>query len=327
MYSKLLKEIEDLSNTYKYRPLNNELKEKYHKLYKDNLNGFETKRNLNINNIPIAKNYERIVIGDYGAYVEFLPEDLLVELEVTKGQEWRLDKEFIKKRNLNLKYEWYEYQGYKVYFQTNTVTYADYRPGYYYISVLYFDNLDKDFKMIMKNEYRWLSNMELFPKPLIINNEVIKSSEHYYQSRKTTDLELRDKILKIDNPYEVKKFCKTIKLRDDWDEVKISIMEETSEIKYSILYFRLKLIACKEPIIEENNHYDIFWGTCNGKGENNHGKILTKLRERLIKEEDFKSRIRYGNLYETDIEFKCFTANSTINKNGELVMGKGNFNC
>ncbi len=179
--------------------------------------------------------------------------------------------------------------------------------------------------MFMKNEYAWLSNMCLFPKPIIINNEEIKSSEHYYHSRKTTDPILRKQILDMDNPYEVKKFCKTIKIRDDWDDIKISVMEEASDIKYTITYFRLKLIACLEPIIEENKHYDIFWGTCNGKGENNHGKILTKLRDRIIKEECFKrNKIMYGDLYNSDTEYKCFTANSTINKDGALVMGKGN---
>ena len=178
--------------------------------------------------------------------------------------------------------------------------------------------------MIMKNEYAWLSNMCLFPKPIIVNNEKIKSSEHYYHSRKTLDPVLRKQILEMDNPYEVKKFCKTIKIRDDWEYVKIPVMKEASNIKYSITYFRLKLIACKEPIIEENKHYDIFWGTCNGKGENNLGKILTELRERIIKEEEFKKRIRYGDLYKSDMEYKCFTANSSLNKYGELIMGKGN---
>ena len=179
--------------------------------------------------------------------------------------------------------------------------------------------------MFMKNEYAWLSNMCLFPKPITVNDEKIKSSEHYYHSRKTTDPVLRKQILEMDNPYEVKKFCKTIKIRDDWDDIKISVMEEASNIKYSITYFRLKLIACKEPIIEENKHYDIFWGTCNGKGENHHGKILSKIRIRIIKEEAFKRNVmRYGDLYNSDTKYKCFTANSIINKDGALVMGKGN---
>ena len=323
MYKELLEEIDTLGKSQKYRPLNKELKDKYHKLYLDNLNGFDKIRNLNINNVPFAKKYERVVIGDYGAYVEIDKKDLLVDLSVPKGQEWRLDKNFIEKRNLSIKYEWYEYDNKKVYFQINAVTYADYKPGYYYISVLYFDINKEENDMFMKNDYRWLSNMELFPKPIIINNEIIKSSENYYQSRKTLDLDIRKKILEM-SPYEAKKYCKTIELRNDWDDVKILVMQEALDIKFSITYYRLLLISCQEEIIEENYWNDTFWGVYKGVGKNMLGILLTKLRERIIKEEKFKKRIRYGDLYKSDIDYKCFTSNSTLNKNNELIMGKGN---
>lgn len=144
---KLLKIIDELGTSRSYRPLTTELKDKYYKLYLSNLNAFDNKRNLNIDNVPFAKDYERIVIGDYGAYVEIKPIDLLVDLDVTIGQEWRLDKDFLEKRNLSIKYEWYEYKGKKVYLQKDTVKYADYKPGFYYISVLYFDTID--------NKYKW----------------------------------------------------------------------------------------------------------------------------------------------------------------------------
>lgn len=318
----LLVLINNLGNERLYRPLPKELKKKYHKLYNENLNGFENRRNLNINGKPIARSYTRVVIGDYGAYVEIPKDSLLVELTIPETQKWRLDKDFITKRNLNVKYEWYEYNGKKVYFQLNTVTYADYLPDYYYISVLYFDIIKED-EMLMKDNYKWLSNMELFPKPLIINNEVIKSSENYYQSRKTLDIELRKKILSM-SPYEAKKYCKTIPLRDDWDNVKLSVMQEALDIKFSITYYRLLLIGTIEPLVEDNYWNDTYWGVCRGIGENMLGKLLTILRERIIKEEEFKKRIRYGDLYKSDMEYKCFTANSTLNKNNELIMGKGN---
>lgn len=323
MYKELLEEIDTLGTSQKYRPLNKELKDKYYKLYLDNLNGFDKVRNLNINNIPFAKKYERVVVGDYGAYVEIDKKDLLVDLSVPKGQEWRLDKNFIEKRNLSIKYEWYEYDNKKVYFQINTVTYADYKPGYYYISVLYFDIIKEENDMFMKNDYRWLSNMDLFPKPIIINNEIIKSSENYYQSRKTLDLDIRKKILEM-SPYEAKKYCKTIELRNDWEDVKIIVMQEALDIKFTITYYRLLLISSQEEIIEENYWNDTFWGVYKGVGKNMLGILLTKLRERIIKEERFKKRIRYGDLYKSDIEYKCFTSNSTLNKNNELIMGKGN---
>ena len=322
MYKDLLNEIDNLGTTKKYQPLNKELKEKYHKLYNENLNGFENRRNLNIDGKPFARSYTRVVIGDYGAYVEIESDALLVELTIPEKQKWRLDKDFLSKRNLNIKYEWYEYNNKKVYFQLNAVTYADYKPDYYYISVLYFDILKED-NMLLKDNYSWLSNMDLFPKPIIINNEIIKSSENYYQSRKTLDLDIRKKILAM-SPYEAKKYCKTIELRNDWEDVKVSIMQEALDIKFSITYYRLLLIGTVEPIVEDNYWNDTYWGVCRGIGENMLGKLLTTLRERIIKEEEFKKKIRYGDLYKSDMEYKCFTANSTLNKNNELIMGKGN---
>ena len=80
-----------------------------------------------------------MVAGDYGAYLEFTPEQLLVELVVTPGQEWRTDSEYIAERGLNVKYVWLEYQGVKVYCQLGTVNYADYLVDHYYVSVLELD--------------------------------------------------------------------------------------------------------------------------------------------------------------------------------------------
>jgi predicted NAD-dependent protein-ADP-ribosyltransferase YbiA (DUF1768 family) len=43
-----------------------------------------------------------------------------------------------------------------------------------------------------------------------------------------------------------------------------------------------KLIATGDTeLIEGNNWRDYFWGMCNGKGKNNLGKILMKVREEL----------------------------------------------
>lgn len=164
MFNKLLIQIEELGISRKYKPLTDILKNEYYDLYLNNLNGFgnKLKRELNINKVLIAKKYERVVVGDYGAYVEIAKEDLIITLDVKKGQEWRLNKEFLTKRKLNIKYEWYEYLGIKVYFQLETVLYADYKPGYYYISVLEFDKIENEKEIFLNNVYLkiGLSNLE-----------------------------------------------------------------------------------------------------------------------------------------------------------------------
>jgi len=66
----------ELSKRYKYKPLPRDLSEKYQQLYLENIPEF-----LNVNGGDIilktpkgkiiCNGYERIVIGDYGAFVEF----------------------------------------------------------------------------------------------------------------------------------------------------------------------------------------------------------------------------------------------------------------
>lgn len=131
--------IDDLVGRHKYRPLSKDDSLAAQAFYNGHLNGFEAQRDTLRNGVAFCTKYERVVVGDYGAYVEVAPEYLTATLEVAKGEEWRLNKDYIERRNLSVKYEWYVWDGAKVYFQLDTVKYADYRKGYYYISVLDFD--------------------------------------------------------------------------------------------------------------------------------------------------------------------------------------------
>ena len=83
----------------------------------------------------IALGYNRIVIGDYGAFVEFREDQIRKERLIVKpGQEFRInDPQF----SIRVKYHWLtvnDGSGIKVYFQQKTVSYADYRPGMFYVS-------------------------------------------------------------------------------------------------------------------------------------------------------------------------------------------------
>ena len=83
----------------------------------------------------LCTGYDRIVIGDYGAFVEISPQQILQEAICIKpGQEFRAnDPRF----SQNVKYLWLtakDRSGCKIYCQKKTVDYADYTPGMYYIS-------------------------------------------------------------------------------------------------------------------------------------------------------------------------------------------------
>lgn len=68
-------------------------------------------------------------------------------------------------------------------------------------------------------------------------------------------------------------------MRDDWDEVKISVMFYLLQQKFSDPHLWSLLIATgDQPIAEGNQWGDTFWGVCRGKGENHLGKMIMAIR-------------------------------------------------
>ena len=84
-------------------------------------------------------------------------------------------------------------------------------------------------------------------------------------------------------PREAKKLGRKIKLRSDWDHIKVSIMESLVRDKFNnSSTLRIKLLETGDnELVELNSWGDTFWGVCNGKGENNLGKILMKIRAEI----------------------------------------------
>lgn len=142
----------------------------------------------------------------------------------------------------------------------------------------------------MKNEtgiygfngkYRFLSNFA--PAKVILDEVEYPTTEHAYQAAKTLDASDRRKIRNAETPGEAKKLGRKLKVRPDWDKVKFDIMEDLVRQKFT-KHDDLKraLLNTEDFYIEESNHWqDVYWGVCNGKGENHLGKIIMKIREEL----------------------------------------------
>jgi hypothetical protein len=83
----------------------------------------------------IASGYNRIVVGDYGAFIEFDKTQVIRDsLKVKQGEEYRIKDPNYSER---VKYYWFtakDKSNIKVYYQKRTVTYADYRPEMFYVS-------------------------------------------------------------------------------------------------------------------------------------------------------------------------------------------------
>lgn len=85
-----------------------------------------------------------------------------------------------------------------------------------------------------------------------------------------------------EHPGAAKRFGCTFPTRPDWDTVKIAVMREILEIKFSDEILRNLLIDTHpHSLVEGNTWGDTFWGVCNGNGKNHLGILLMELRDRL----------------------------------------------
>ena len=76
----------------------------------------------------IATGYIRVVVGDYGAYLEFSPAHLFMS---------KIESRFGQTPDRPVKYIWMQSKDasqIKIYEQKRRVSYADYKPGLYYIA-------------------------------------------------------------------------------------------------------------------------------------------------------------------------------------------------
>ena len=129
--------INELVNQFHYKPLPYSLSVTQRQLYKETLPSW-CKINgdsciLYAGSLPIAKGYSRVVIGDYGAYIEIPPGLIISDNIIIKpGEEYRKEE-----RYKNVKYYWLcpiTDENVKIYWQKHKVTYADYIPQMFYVS-------------------------------------------------------------------------------------------------------------------------------------------------------------------------------------------------
>lgn len=179
-----------------------------------------------------------------------------------------------------------------------------------------------------QGKYRWLSNFwpceiidmeisnfELFSPTLIRRQTypdrpgviVYPTTEHAYQAMKL-DKHVRLQFIK-DRNYcslsagEVKKLSRSMNVRSDWDDVKLSVMLKLQRKKFTndkilqadllktvnfpVRFEELTQVELDNPdhfqYIEEGNKWrDRFWGVCDGTGHNHLGKIIMQVRNELI---------------------------------------------
>lgn len=130
-------------------------------------------------------------------------------------------------------------------------------------------------------DYAFLSNF--YEAPTVINGITYPTNEHFFQAMKTEDPEEQRKIAEASTPGQAKRLGRAVKLRDNWDSVRIGWMKFGLEQKFSQHpELAQKLIDTGNAwLIEGNTWHDTFWGQCDGVGQNNLGALLMALRDEL----------------------------------------------
>lgn len=143
--------------------------------------------------------------------------------------------------------------------------------------------------MMFRGKYNFLSNFYSIKIQILSEQSdllnvpvsmVFNSVEHAFQASKSEKYNL---FLNC-TAKEAKQLGRKLPLRDDWNIIKVDIMKELLQIKFSNFALRKKLNMIDEDIIEHNYWHDNFWGVClcekcNGElGVNMLGNLLMKVR-------------------------------------------------
>ena len=144
---------------------------------------------------------------------------------------------------------------------------------------------------VFRGDFAYLSNFS--PHEFIDEHDVDwRTNEHYFQAAKTFHPLWKMLIWDAPKPGIAKKLGadKDLLLRDDWDSVRIPVMERGIFYKFEQNPdIKKKLLSTKGfELVEGNKWHDNFWGDCtckkclNIKGLNWLGQLLMMYRDGLI---------------------------------------------
>ena len=131
--------------------------------------------------------------------------------------------------------------------------------------------------MRFRDSFWFLSNM--YPHPVMFEGVTYPCAEAAFQAAKCANAAERAAFESL-NGFNARKLGRTVTLRADWDEVRVDIMREILENKFSDPRLLARLRRIEGTIAEDNTWGDTFWGVCRGRGHNVLGRLLMEIRDR-----------------------------------------------
>lgn len=128
------------------------------------------------------------------------------------------------------------------------------------------------------------SNFALYP--IKIKGKTWKTAEHYFQAQKFIDKGYQEKIRKAPSPMKAAELGRSrkVKIQKNWDNIKDNVMYEAIQAKFTQHKdLQELLLSTREAKLIEHTENDVYWGDGgDGSGKNKLGKLLMKLREKLM---------------------------------------------
>ena len=135
----------------------------------------------------------------------------------------------------------------------------------------------------LKGEYRFLSNF--WSCFIEYDGNLYPSLEAAYQAAKCANYDDR-KYFTTAKASDAKRRGKVVEMQPNWETIKVEIMLQLLRQKFHQEPLRTMLLDTGTQEIQEGNWWgDTFWGTCNGYGANQLGKLLMQVREELKSEQ------------------------------------------
>ena len=128
-----------------------------------------------------------------------------------------------------------------------------------------------------RGEHAFLSNFHRHP--LHWDGRTWPTAEAAFQAAKTHDARERERIRTAPSPAQAKRLGRRVDLRPDWERVKDDVMHAILQAKFAAPQLRAALVATGDAELIEGNHWgDVYWGRVDGRGRNQLGRTLMRIR-------------------------------------------------
>ena len=129
-----------------------------------------------------------------------------------------------------------------------------------------------------RGEHAFLSNFHR--APFRWRGRDWPTAEAAFAASKTLDERERERIRTAPSPGHAKRLGRRVKLRPDWERIKDGVMRSLLEAKFAAPALRDALLATGDAVLVEGNTWgDAYWGVCNGRGRNQLGRTLMRIRD------------------------------------------------